>query len=226
MTSRRRWQGGLVAAVCLLVGAVLLGAVGVVGAAAVSGHSFLAAMVGPVEPTPAHFTRDLQPGSYLIYQLTGTSHRIGPLTTSFDSGVTINVGAVVILGPDGRLVPLSPPTFTQTVDRGDEHFTGAVEFVVHDPGVYRIDIETPGQQVIVAASLGNMFGRARAWLAIVVLAMLLGTAGLVVLVVSLVSGRRRPATPGGPAPGWFPDPTGSARLRWWNGSQWTENISG
>ena len=32
-----------------------------------------------------------------------------------------------------------------------------------------------------------------------------------------------PAVAAGPAPGWFPDPQGEARLRWWDGSRWTDH---
>jgi hypothetical protein len=36
-----------------------------------------------------------------------------------------------------------------------------------------------------------------------------------------------PTEPPGPlpAPGWFPDPSGQNRLRWWNGTIWTESVS-
>lgn len=33
------------------------------------------------------------------------------------------------------------------------------------------------------------------------------------------------ATPAAAPPGWFPDPKGEARLRWWDGGQWTDNVS-
>ncbi|MCP9622161.1 DUF2510 domain-containing protein [Nocardia otitidiscaviarum] len=28
-----------------------------------------------------------------------------------------------------------------------------------------------------------------------------------------------------PPPGWYPDPSGIARLRWWDGVRWTEHNS-
>ena len=33
------------------------------------------------------------------------------------------------------------------------------------------------------------------------------------------------ATPAAAPPGWFPDPKGEARLRWWDGQQWTDHVS-
>lgn len=38
----------------------------------------------------------------------------------------------------------------------------------------------------------------------------------------------QPTTPqtAGPAEGWYPDPSGGAGLRWWDGNTWTEHTSG
>ncbi len=30
----------------------------------------------------------------------------------------------------------------------------------------------------------------------------------------------------GPAPGWYPDPNGQPLQRWWDGTQWTDQVSG
>ncbi len=35
-----------------------------------------------------------------------------------------------------------------------------------------------------------------------------------------------PVAPPGPGPAWYPDPWRAARLRWWNGTQWTNYLSG
>jgi uncharacterized RDD family membrane protein YckC len=34
-----------------------------------------------------------------------------------------------------------------------------------------------------------------------------------------------PPSPTGPAPGWYDDPQGQARLRWWDGQRWTDQTA-
>lgn len=34
-----------------------------------------------------------------------------------------------------------------------------------------------------------------------------------------------PARGSGVAPGWYPDPTGTARLRYWDGARWTDDTA-
>ena len=64
-----------------------------------------------------------------------------------------------------------------------------------------------------AYQAGYIFGR------------LLVFALIIVAIVYFVRRARRPSGQG-PAqspPGWHPDPHGQARLRWWDGSQWTQH---
>lgn len=35
---------------------------------------------------------------------------------------------------------------------------------------------------------------------------------------------RRPVTDERPEPGWYPDPAGTADLRWWDGESWTDDL--
>jgi uncharacterized RDD family membrane protein YckC len=39
------------------------------------------------------------------------------------------------------------------------------------------------------------------------------------------AGAATPAAPGAPAPGWYADPRGERRLRWWDGAAWTDDVA-
>lgn len=222
----------VVTGITLIVCGFLLAALGGVGAAVASGRGFLSAVTGPVESTPVAITRSLTPGSYVVYQRTGWSHRVGPISGSYNGEVTIGPRDVTVLDPAGTNVSVTVPTFSQTIGRDGAQFTGAVEFVADQPGVYQIQVREPGQQVIVAPSFGTLFARASRWLAALAIGGLLAVAGLVLLIVGLVQ-KRPVAAPtavpaafaAAPAAAWYPDPTGQARLRWWDGTRWTDHTA-
>jgi hypothetical protein len=51
--------------------------------------------------------------------------------------------------------------------------------------------------------------------------LIVGAGSITLIVAARRPRRRRPH----PEPAWFPDPDGSANLRWWDGHQWTEHRS-
>jgi len=62
----------------------------------------------------------------------------------------------------------------------------------------------------------------------------LGVAGVVVGAVLLITGvasRSRqpqvppPVAPNTPPAGWYPDPTGSGSMQWWDGTQWVRSYA-
>ena len=210
----------------LVVVGILLGLTGVVGVAVKAGSGLRADFTAPVESAPTVVSRDLTPGTYMVFELTGTTRRVGPLTTSRDTGVTLTPDEVRVTAADGTPVAVDVPTTTETLTRGQSTFTGAVRFVISSRGTYRIAVGAPGIKVIVAPSFASSFGRSLAWIGVLLLGGLLAVAGVVILIVRLVRRKRVVASPVEPATGsWFPDPSGAPYLRWWDGYRWTDHTS-
>lgn len=234
----------------LLIVGVLLGVVGGALFIGSAGTDVIRAFTAPIRDTPLDVTIDLDEGTYVIYEQTGAGRGNGPFPNNQDRSVTVAPDTVSVLSASGESLPVETTTFDETIDRNNSTFTGAVRFTVEDSGVHRVLVDGVGQQVIVAPSIASSFGNALAWLGVVALGALLAVIGLVLLIVGLVRGRR-PATtvvpaaaPASLAPpaaaspvavqttvpqatpqGWYADPRGEARLRWWDGQQWTDYVS-
>ncbi len=215
-----------------------------------AGGGLIQAFTTPIRVTPVDVTVDLDDGTYVVYEATARSRSAGAVTTTTFRGVTITPEDVSVVGASGEQLPTETTRFDETIDRGNVTYAGAVRFDVDQPGPYRVQIAGSGQQVIIAPSLVGSVGSAVAWLSLIGVGVLLVVIGLVLLIVGLVRGSRpksvqaktppqaapvqRP-TPAvvAPAPepvpptppGWYPDPHGVARLRWWDGQQWTEHTS-
>ncbi len=215
-----------------------------------AGADVIRAFTAPIRDTPLDATIDLDEGTYVVYEQTTMGRGNSPFPGNGGRGVTISPDAVSVLSPSGESLPVESTTFDETIDRSNSTFTGAVRFTVEDSGIHRVVVDGSGQQVIVAPSIVSSFGSALAWLAVVALGALLAVIGLVLLIIGLVRGRRPagaaapasapvslappPAAPSvavqAPAPaatpqGWYSDPKGEARLRWWDGQQWTDYVS-
>lgn len=174
----------------------------------------------PAYTLPADIQRHLDAGDYEVYQRTGTRTSGPGFSTSDEAPATIGPGDVVVLGPGGQTVPVGAADQDETLTRDRTTYTGTVLFHVSHAGTYRIGIRADGgfAEAIVASTLGDAFRRAAAWLSIAVLGGLVALAGLVLLIIGSTR-RHRVAQPG-----WYADPAGSGRLRWWNGLGWTEHL--
>jgi hypothetical protein len=225
---------------------LVVGASGVVFFVRAAGGGLIESFTTPVRVTPVDVTLDLDDGTYVIYEATARSSGAGSISTTVGRGVTITPEDVSVVSSSGDQLQMETTRFDITIDRGNLTYTGAVQFDVDRSGSYRVQIDGSGQQVIIAPSLIGSIGSAVAWLSLIGIGGLLVVIGLVLLIVGLVRGRRQPTVAAGtpppaveqpavpvpatpPAPttpaGWYPDPYAVARLRWWDGQQWTEHVS-
>lgn len=227
-----------------MVVGVLLGVAGGALFVRSAGASVIETFTTPIRVTPVDLTLELDEGTYVIYEATGQSRSSGAISTTQGQGVTISPDDVTVVNAAGEQIAVEVQGFDETIDRGSVTFTGAVRFTVDDAGPHRIQVDGSGQQVLVAPSIIGSFGQAVAWLGLIGVGVLVGIVGLVLLIVGLVKGTKSgapkvaapaaPAAPVAPTPavyaptiqqGWYDDPQGVARLRWWDGQQWTEHTS-
>ena len=170
-------------------------------------------------------TLHLGTGSYMVYEHTGS-----PVFGDLSGGsTTLGPGDITITSASGAPVPLAIPSASESITHNGRSYTGVARFSPPAAGDYTLRITaTSTDSVIVARPLTSLVARALGWFALSGLGGLTFVAGIVMLVVGIVRRGRAGnayafAVPQTPA-GWYGDPHGSGRLRYWDGTRWTEHL--
>lgn len=173
----------------LVIGVLTL----IMGAAAWGISGFGGLRNDRVLTTPGTEAITCDAGTYVVYQLTGSTMSGFAFSIAKNGFPTLIPSEVMVADADGHQLPPHEDENAETITRGSLIYTGAVTFAVHRAGRYVIEIAPPIRtEVIVAPSVAGLFFSHWPWLVTAGAGFLAGAVGSILLVVGLI--RRRKAS--------------------------------
>ncbi|MHB8467145.1 MAG: DUF2510 domain-containing protein [Acidimicrobiales bacterium] len=166
----------------------------------------------PTMITPGTVRLHLASGHYRVFQNTENTGTIDP-------------PEVTVTTADGSQVSTRGVSGVETITRDSITYEAVVAFTIRDGGTYQVRIQTPeSDQVLIRRSVGDTLKESVPWILIAIAAGMTVVLGAVLAVVGIAR-RARPAHVSPTPAGWYADPGGSGRLRYWDGIRWTEHMS-
>lgn len=147
-----------VALTCIGTG-VVLGVVSLV----VLATAFIDSLSGPRFDVPGSAALDLDSGTWVVYERTGTSTGAGGIDVTNNGFVTIAPGDITVDGP--APVEVSRGSFTsETVTLNSRVYTGVARLEVEQSGRYTMTVAGPGEpslggEVLIARPITDVFGK-------------------------------------------------------------------
>jgi hypothetical protein len=177
---------------------------------------------------PGEARMHLAHGDYLLYEDKGATSFGSAFSP--DDTVTIQPQNVSVTAPDGSsILVLDRGSFAESLTVNGRRYVSAARFTAPSTGEYvvRVTGATFGH-ALVARPLASVARKSVGWFLLAGLGAVLFVVGIVLLIVGAVR-RGRPQVPAYAAyaatpPGWHPDPWGTGRWRYWDGSRWTEHV--
>jgi hypothetical protein len=164
----------------LVISGLLLGLVGGVMTAV----RVMAPLYQPAIDVPGETSMSLEPGRYVVFERTGSRTDAGPFHYSQTDAPRIGAREVVVEGPGGTLVTVTPASINETVTRGSSIYFGVAEFRIREGGSYHVTVNSRSSgEVIVGREMLDSLKSAVVWIAISVVGFLLLVAGVIVAVV-------------------------------------------
>ena len=188
-------------------------AVGIVGVVLLSVRAYDEIVNAPAVSAPGTTTLDLPTGGHVVYDC-------GVGRPNYDVGV---------IGPNGQKLVVGTPLTSETIPRDGTTCVGVARFLVTSAGPHQVTIDGTDMRdrtVVVGRTAEALVGKVAPYFGLMSLGGLAAIVGFVLLLVGI--SRRKNAGPHPSAtmpPGWHPDPTNPAMLRYWDGQRWTENVS-